>query len=363
MINKDILHSISPFPFVTMNQEFFDGYLVKQPQYCCKQCKSRDCISSEVIREKHYICSKGFSCYAISYDDESYYFNGLIVTQLNNVIKRGKRKIYSENVIRDEFIVAFISRLHELDVSIIQVVSNSINNSISFLHDVKTSLGLVLNSAQEIIQDQKGDTFDQKVENADTKLRNLFYAVNLLNDQLQFIDVVANPDRISYGRKRRTAIYKLFHKMIRLFQQRGVKRNINIKLHGYSINEINAYESIQFLPLILLDNAVKYSLEGRDIIVEIKDIQESIHVKVSSYGPVVQLEHWEKIFEKYFRSNNASYFSSQGIGLGLYLAQEIAKAHNFKIHYEGTNYETRDNMSIGRNDFFFQIPGSTNNES
>jgi len=356
MINRDILQSISPFPFITQDRKLYDGFLIKQPQYCRRQCTSRDCISSDVIREKHYVCSKGFSCYAITHNDESFYFNGLIVTKLNKTIKSGKRKVYSQNVTNEEDVIAFISKLHELKISILQVISSSINNSISFLHDVKTSLGLVMNSAQNIFQDAQGETFDEKVENADENVRHLFYAVDLLNDQLQFVDVVANPDRISYGRKRRTAIYKLFHKMVRLFQQRAVRRNIDIKLRGHSLKEIYANESIQFLPLILLDNAVKYSLDGREIIVEINDSEDGVSVKVSSYGPIVQSDECEKIFDKHFRGKNASSFSSQGIGLGLFIAQKIAQAHNFNICYHGISNETKTKVPIGKNDFFFTIP-------
>ena len=80
--------------------------------------------------------------------------------------------------------------------------------------------------------------------------------------------------------------------------------------------------------------------------------KKTIEVKVSSYGRVVPKDFWGKIFEKYVRGPGAAEINQHGMGLGLYIAQEIAKAHGFKIYYEAIS---TDGVS-GQNNFYFQIP-------
>ena len=73
---------------------------------------------------------------------------------------------------------------------------------------------------------------------------------------------------------------------------------------------------------------------------------------MSSYGRIVPQCSWDKIFDKYFRGENAVEPNPQGMGLGLYIAPAIAEAHSFRIHYKSTS---SDGLT-GSNDFFFQMP-------
>ena len=193
---------------------------------------------------------------------------------------------------------------------------------------------------------------------ADEPTLRVFQSVDLLNNQLQLIDIIANPDRIQYGRKRLTSVFKFFHKHARLFEERAINKQIRIKLHGQSYGQFHSFESFNFLPLILLDNAIKYSLEDKDIHLTINDKEGSseVEVIVSSFGPIVKPENHKKIFDKYFRDDNARYFSNQGQGIGLFLAQQVALAHGFTISYNCLFPETVRNMTIGRNEFSFRIP-------
>ena len=285
--------------------------------------------------------------------------NGLLVSDMNNEIKGKKRKLNKSNKISDHLVKDYFSTVGKFQEITENLASLTLKDDVSIFHDIKTSIGLVMNSVQNIIGDTPGVNFDDKIDHLeDQNLKDLFFSASLLNDQLQMVDIIINPQRINYGRQKRTAIYRLFHKIVRLFKGRAANRGIDIHFAGSSFAEVQAFESIQFLPLILLDNAVKYTVDNKTIYIDINDnsITNAVDVKVKSYGPIVEEDKWEKIFYKYERAQNTEYFSSQGNGIGLFIAQEIAKAHNFIIVYYGETREYIDGYKIGKNEFSFSIP-------
>ena len=85
----------------------------------------------------------------------------------------------------------------------------------------------------------------------------------------------------------------------------------------------------------LLSNAVKHSSTGSPIGVEVateeRDPQQWATVAVSDEGPGIAPEVLPRLFERFARGPG-----SMGLGLGLYLAQQIAEAHGGSVEVEST---------------------------
>ena len=82
----------------------------------------------------------------------------------------------------------------------------------------------------------------------------------------------------------------------------------------------------------LVSNAVKYSPEGSEIKVccGIKDHQAFLSVQ--DHGIGIEKENLKKIFEHFYRTEEAR--NSEGFGLGLTLALKIVEYHGGTIHVE-----------------------------
>ncbi len=78
-----------------------------------------------------------------------------------------------------------------------------------------------------------------------------------------------------------------------------------------------------------LDNAVKYSPRGGKISVTSKVDGENIFVSIADNGVGIAQEHFEKIFERFFRVGAVE--DVKGGGLGLTIARWIADSHGIKI--------------------------------
>jgi len=83
----------------------------------------------------------------------------------------------------------------------------------------------------------------------------------------------------------------------------------------------------------LLDNAVKYTPYGGKITVAARSTPAGIEITVADNGPGIPQEFQPRIFERFFRADqartraNASPGGAGGAGLGLSIAKWIAEAH------------------------------------
>lgn len=75
-----------------------------------------------------------------------------------------------------------------------------------------------------------------------------------------------------------------------------------------------------------LTNAIKYSPEKNEIKVETSHDEDWLEVRVTDYGIGISPELQEQLFEKFFRVEESSN-RFQGLGIGLFICQEIIQRH------------------------------------
>jgi two-component system, OmpR family, sensor kinase len=80
---------------------------------------------------------------------------------------------------------------------------------------------------------------------------------------------------------------------------------------------------------ILLDNAVKYTLEGGNVTVEVRGRGDRVELEVSDNGVGIREDDLPLIFERFHRADAAR--AEDGAGLGLSIARQIAEAHGGTI--------------------------------
>jgi PAS domain S-box-containing protein len=97
-----------------------------------------------------------------------------------------------------------------------------------------------------------------------------------------------------------------------------------------------AVDAEKFVQLIhiLVDNAVKFSPEGSPVEIEVSRDGNGVVVAVKDCGKGIPTEVSEKVFDRFYQVEDALHHSKPGMGLGLYIARQIADAHGGRIWVE-----------------------------
>ena len=86
--------------------------------------------------------------------------------------------------------------------------------------------------------------------------------------------------------------------------------------------------------LALMDNAIKYSRAGGRVELMLERRDSQIAVLVKDFGKGIAAADLPHIFKRFYRSDPAR--NGEGHGLGLSLADSIARAHGASIEVEST---------------------------
>ncbi|WP_426277966.1 ATP-binding protein [Chryseobacterium sp. S-02] len=78
----------------------------------------------------------------------------------------------------------------------------------------------------------------------------------------------------------------------------------------------------------LLSNAVRYSYENSDIVIEVKKLEDKIMFSVTDTGQGIEPQYVSKVFDRYFRIPGTK---KEGTGLGLSISKEFIESQGGEI--------------------------------
>ena len=84
----------------------------------------------------------------------------------------------------------------------------------------------------------------------------------------------------------------------------------------------------------LIDNAAKYSVNGKTVLVSTGISENMILIKVKDEGVGIKKEDRDKIFKKFSRLENHLTSTTQGNGLGLYITKQLVERMHGDIDFE-----------------------------
>ncbi len=110
-----------------------------------------------------------------------------------------------------------------------------------------------------------------------------------------------------------------------------------IKLKTENVGTVFAdRERISQVITNLISNAIKYSPDAVEILVDIKNEGNFAIFTVEDFGIGMPEDKKAKVFEQYYRVSGDEQNTFPGLGLGLYIAAQIVERSNGKIWVEST---------------------------
>ncbi len=113
--------------------------------------------------------------------------------------------------------------------------------------------------------------------------------------------------------------------------QKVTKRKIHLILTEEDVITCADRERLQQVLINLVDNALKYSFEPQSVDLILEKTEELAMIHVRDYGIGISLAHQRRVFERFYRVDEAMTRSRDGTGLGLAIAKSLIEGMGGKI--------------------------------
>ncbi len=186
--------------------------------------------------------------------------------------------------------------------------------------------------------DSKGTEYIQRIDEQLDRLTKLV---------IDLLDIT----RVQRGKleyqKSKFPIDALIKDVVKDLQQASSKHSIVIK--GLAGKNVFAdRDRIRQVLINLITNAVKYSPNAEKIIISFKKTAEMLTVAVQDFGIGIAEDQQEKIFNRFYQVSSPALKTYPGLGLGLYICNEIVINNGGKLWVESR---------LGKGStFFFNLP-------
>lgn len=131
------------------------------------------------------------------------------------------------------------------------------------------------------------------------------------------------------------ALDALIEEVLTDLESLAARKNIRLVRECEPVTMTGSDILIYRLVYNLVENAVKYNMDGGQVTVTCREWDKHIHIMVSDTGKGIPEELRSRIFEPFFRVDKSRSRELGGIGLGLALVNEIVRVHEGSIEIKG----------------------------
>ncbi|MBQ9517402.1 MAG: HAMP domain-containing histidine kinase [Eubacterium sp.] len=270
--------------------------------------------------------------------DYSYTFNSgksiIIVDNSNTQQVLRSTFLYSLLIyVLIEAIIFLAARI--LMLRITKPVAESFDKQRQFIadasHELKTPLSVIIASADALEANPTEHKWLDNIKSESDRMNKL--VADLL--ELAKSEAVDDKSELALGDLSKTVEKSaltfegvMFEKGVMLTDD--IQSGIEMKMNEYKIQQLVS---------ILLDNAVKHSEKGGTVHISLKK-EKDIVLTVTNEGEGIPKGEEEKIFERFYRADEARNRNENRYGLGLAIAKNICQLHGGTISAKSENGKT-----------------------
>lgn len=200
-------------------------------------------------------------------------------------------------------------------------------------HELKTPLAVIEANVDVLENEIKSNKWINYIQNEIESMNKLINELLLLA-KIENIDNIAEYEQFDMSKE--VEIILSMFESVAYEKQISLKSNIqpNIIMNGKK-------EDVEHILSTLVDNAIHHTPKKKEVIVELKKEKNEIVLAVKNVGEPIQEEEREKIFERFYRIDQARNRKEKRYGLGLAIAKSTLQKYNGKI-----TVEYQDNFTI-----------------
>jgi two-component system phosphate regulon sensor histidine kinase PhoR len=220
----------------------------------------------------------------------------------------------------------FVFRIIKKEVELAQIKSDFVSN---VSHELRTPLALI---------SMYSETLEMGRVNSDEKRNEYYKIISTETNRLsRIVNSILNFSKIEAGKRKysfeKIDINKIVADALSSYEHQLKNDGFTCSFNANEdLSLINAdKEALTEAIINLIDNAIKYSNEKKQIDIITGKDKNFIFVEVKDSGIGISSEDQEKIFDKFFRVTSGQVHNTKGTGLGLSLVKHIVAAHDGNI--------------------------------
>jgi two-component system, OmpR family, phosphate regulon sensor histidine kinase PhoR len=212
-------------------------------------------------------------------------------------------------------------------------------------HELRTPMTAVLGAAKTLLRDdialspERRRQLLEMIGAQGTRLAQITEEV-LLANRLDRGDVRIDSERVDLTELVREAVEAMRERL-----PESVSLSIDVNGAAAALGDRGRIEQVL---VNLIDNAVKYSPEGGDVVVSAASSAAGVRVEIADEGIGIPLAEQGSVFEKFYRGDPQHRAVPGGTGLGLYICREL-------VRRMGGTIGVRSRPGEGST-FFFELP-------
>jgi signal transduction histidine kinase/ligand-binding sensor domain-containing protein/DNA-binding response OmpR family regulator len=211
-------------------------------------------------------------------------------------------------------------------------------------HELRTPLTLIIGPAEQLLNSSENKTSKTRSKAILNNAQRLLKLINQLLDfsKLESGKLVLQPKAGKFNSFLKNIIYSFEL----LANQKDI--TLKLKLHQQDIMHEFDHDKLEKVFFNLLSNALKFTPEGGEVIMEVNQKADIIHIKVSDTGIGIPEPALPFIFDRFYQVDGSQTRVHEGTGIGLSLVKELLELHGGSI--------TAESILHRGTTFFIQLP-------
>ncbi|MEK7867877.1 MAG: ATP-binding protein [Candidatus Omnitrophota bacterium] len=203
----------------------------------------------------------------------------------------------------------------------------------SVSHELRTPLTSIKGYASILMTGKLGDVLPAQKERLEKIDKHSNSLVHLINNLLDIARIESGNVQMEM---KDISIKEMLDSIVDIIIPQVKEKNISLKINSkIKFDRIKVDPSqMERVFLNLLSNAVKFTPEKGMVIIEIKEKNDDIQFSIEDTGIGIPTQDIPKVFQEFFRADNALDQKIKGSGLGLSLVKKIIEAHKGKIWFD-----------------------------
>jgi heavy metal sensor kinase len=194
-------------------------------------------------------------------------------------------------------------------------------------HELRTPLTVMqAELGLALARPRSAEEYRQTLVSMDEEVNRLS---SIVNDLLMLTRIDVDPAGIPHEP---VALHELLMGLVGRVRAIAAERDIAVSTdHLEPVTVVGDPTRLRQLFTNLLDNALTYTQPGGRVTLRLERTRDGARISVSDTGIGIAAEDLPRIFERFYRADEARAQNPHGTGLGLAISQSVAQAHRGEI--------------------------------